>query len=166
MKAREIVFKVLKVVVALTVIMVIVMAVIKFSAKVYDFGFRIFGEEAMTPPPGYTTSVAITEGKSVMEIGEILEEKKLIRDAKLFYFQELVSDYHGMLKPGVYELSTAMTPEEMMEIMAGSNEDDGEVTGNSESASENSISDNMAEDIDAGDMGDTGVTEEAPVTEE
>ena len=61
---------------------------------------------------------------------------------------------------------TAMTPEEMMEIMAGSNEDDGEVSGNSESASENSISDNMAGDIDAGDMGDTGVTEEAPVTEE
>ena len=61
MKAREIVFKVLKVVVALTVIMVIVMAVIKFSAKVYDFGFRIFGEEAMTPAPGYTTSVSVTK---------------------------------------------------------------------------------------------------------
>ncbi len=165
MKAREIVFKVLKVVVALTVIMVIVMAVIKFSAKVYDFGFRIFGEEAMTPAPGYTTSVAITEGKSVMEIGEILEEKKLIRDAKLFYFQELVSDYHGMLKPGVYELSTAMTPEEMMEIMAGSG-DDGEVSGNSESASENSISDNMAVDTETGEMADPGLTEETVVTEE
>ena len=165
MKAREIVFKVLKVVVALTVIMVIVMAVIKFSAKVYDFGFRIFGEEAMTPPPGYTTSVAITEGKSVMEIGEILEEKKLIRDAKLFYFQELVSDYHGMLKPGVYELSTAMTPEEMMEIMAGSG-DDGEVSGNSESASENSVSDNMAVDTETGEMADPGLTEETVVTEE
>ena len=165
MKAREIVFKVLKVVVALTVIMVIVMAVIKFSAKVYDFGFRIFGEEAMTPAPGYTTSVAITEGKSVMEIGEILEEKKLIRDAKLFYFQELVSDYHGMLKPGVYELSTAMTPEEMMEIMAGSG-DDGEVSGNSESASENSVSDNMAVDTETGEMSDPGLTEETVVTEE
>ena len=165
MKAREIVFKVLKVVVALTVIMVIVMAVIKFSAKVYDFGFRIFGEEAMTPAPGYTTSVAITEGKSVMEIGEILEEKKLIRDAKLFYFQELVSDYHGMLKPGVYELSTAMTPEEMMEIMAGSG-DDGDVSGNSESASENSISDNMAVDTETGEMADPGLTEETVVTEE
>ncbi|MCR5634870.1 MAG: endolytic transglycosylase MltG [Lachnospiraceae bacterium] len=165
MKAREIVFKVLKVVVALTVIMVIVMAVIKFSAKVYDFGFRIFGEEAMTPAPGYTTSVAITEGKSVMEIGEILEEKKLIRDAKLFYFQELVSDYHGMLKPGVYELSTAMTPEEMMEIMAGSG-DDGEVSGNSESTSENSISDNMAAYTETGEMADPGLTEETVVTEE
>ena len=165
MKAREIVFKVLKVVVALTVIMVIVMAVIKFSAKVYDFGFRIFGEEAMTPAPGYTTSVAITEGKSVMEIGEILEEKKLIRDAKLFYFQELVSDYHGMLKPGVYELSTAMTPEEMMEIMAGSG-DESEVSGTSESSSENSISDNMAADTETGEMAAPGLTEETVVTEE
>ena len=140
MKAREIVFKVLKVVVALTVIMVIVMAVIKFSAKVYDFGFRIFGEEAMTPAPGYTTSVAITEGKSVMEIGEILEEKKLIRDAKLFYLQELFSNYHGKLQPGIYELSNSMTPEEMMAVMAANAPDEIEgeeevtVSGNSESS--------------------------------
>ena len=144
MKAREIVFKVIKVVIALTILMIVVMAVVNFSSKVYDFGYRIFGEEAMTPAPGYTTTVAITEGKSVLEIGEILEEKKLIRSAKLFYFQELVSDYHGMLQPGVYELSTAMTPEEMMAIMAASAEEDGEITGNSESSSlsENAVSEN------------------------
>ena len=153
MKAREIVFKVIKIVIALTILMVVVMAVVNFSSKVYDFGYRIFGEEAMTPAPGYTTSVAITEGKSVMEIGEILEEKKLIRSAKLFYFQELVSDYHGMLQPGVYELSTAMTPEEMMAIMAASAVEDGEVTGNSEtSVSDNAVSEN---DIPYDDVTDT-----------
>ena len=65
-------------------------------------------------------SVAIVEGKSVMEIGQILEEKGLIRSAYLFYLQEMVSSYHGKLQPGVYELSTAMTPEEMIEIMAAS----------------------------------------------
>ena len=67
-------------------------------------------------------SVAIVEGKSVREIGEILEEKGLIRSASLFYLQEMVSSYHGKLQPGIYELSTSMTPEEMMAIMAASSE--------------------------------------------
>ena len=165
MKAREIVFKVIKIVIALTILMVVVMAVVNFSSKVYDFGYRIFGEEAMTPAPGYTTSVAITEGKSVMEIGEILEEKKLIRSAKLFYFQELVSDYHGMLQPGVYELSTAMTPEEMMAIMAASAVEDGEITGNSEtSISDNAVSENDIPFDDATDTTPEDTTE--PVAEQ
>ena len=56
--------------------------------------------------------------------GDILEEKGLIRDAKLFYFQEMFSEYKGELKPGVYELSTGMTPYEMMEIMSASDEEE------------------------------------------
>ena len=32
--------------------------------------------------------------------------------------QEQFSDYHGMEAPGTYELSTSMTPEEMLQIMA------------------------------------------------
>jgi len=143
MKAREVVFKILKAFMTIAIVMVIAMFVVNLSAKAYDFGFRIFSEEPMTPAPGYTTSVAIVEGKSVMEIGQILEEKGLIRSAFLFYFQEFVSDYHGMLQPGVYQLSTAMTPEEMMAIMAAiPDEDDGEISGNSES----SISDNAIDD--------------------
>ena len=55
---------------------------------------------------------------------DILEEKGLIRDAKLFYFQEMFSEYKGELKPGVYELSTGMTPYEMMEIMSASDEEE------------------------------------------
>ena len=94
------------------------MTLIKLSGEAYDFGRRIFSEEPMTPAPGYSTSVAIVEGKSSKEIGKILEEKGLIRSGTLFYFQEMVSDYHGKLLPGVYQLSTSMTPEEMMAIMA------------------------------------------------
>ena len=46
---------------------------------------------------GRTISVSIVEGRTVKEIGEILEEKGLIRDAKLFYFQEMFSEYKGEL---------------------------------------------------------------------
>ena len=120
MNSKKIVFTIFKTCIMFVLILLIGMFVYKLSAKAYDFGYRIFAEEPMSPAPGYTMSVAIVEGKSVMEIGQILEEKGLIRSAYLFYLQEMVSSYHGKLQPGVYELSTAMTPEEMIEIMAAS----------------------------------------------
>lgn len=120
MNTKKIVFTIFKTCIMFVLILLIGMFVYKLSAKAYDFGYRIFAEEPMSPAPGYTMSVAIVEGKSVMEIGQILEEKGLIRSAYLFYLQEMVSSYHGKLQPGVYELSTAMTPEEMIEIMAAS----------------------------------------------
>ena len=106
--------------------LVVVILVYNLGLKAYDFGYRIFSEEPIELGTGRVVSVSIVEGKSVSEIGEILEEKGLIRDAKLFYFQEMFSEYKGELQPGVYELSTGMTPYEMMEIMSASEEDDEE----------------------------------------
>ena len=102
----------------IVVMAAVMMLVYKAALDAYDYGYRIFDETAMTPEPGITKSVAIVEGKSVKEIGHILEDKGLIRSATLFYLQELFSSYHKKLQPGVYELSTAMTPEEIMAVMA------------------------------------------------
>ena len=44
----------------------------------------------------------------------------LITDQNLFKLQERFSEYHEKEKPGKYELSTSMTPEEMLTIMSGS----------------------------------------------
>ena len=118
MKTRDLVFRIFKACIAIAIAMVICMFVYRTAAKAYNFGFRIFSEEPMTAAPGYTMSVAIVEGKSAMEIGQILEDKGLIESAYLFYIQEKLSDYHDKLQPGIYELSTAMTAEEMMAIMA------------------------------------------------
>lgn len=118
MKTSRVVLSIFKTCIALAIAMVVIMMLLRFSTKAYEFGYRIFYEEPMSQPPGYTMSVAIVEGKSVMEIGEILEDKGLIRDKLLFYLQEFVSDYHGLIQPGVYELSTAMTPDEMLAIMS------------------------------------------------
>lgn len=118
MDAKRIVISIFKTIVSIALIVVIGMFVYKLCLQAYDFGYRIFAEEPMSPEPGLTMSVAIVEGKSVMQVGEILEEKGLIRNHYLFYFQEFFSNYHGELKPGVFELSTAMTPDKMIEIMA------------------------------------------------
>lgn len=88
------------------------------AMKTYEFGYAIFADEPKSLGNGKTASVTILADSGVMEIGKILEEKNLIEDAKLFYFQEYFSMYHKGIQPGVYELDSAMTPDAMLKIMA------------------------------------------------
>lgn len=88
------------------------------ASKAYDFGYRVFADEPMTALGGKTITVGITEDMTVEQIAQMLEEKGLIEDAKLFRVQELLSAKHGKLKPGIYDLATTMTAAEMMEIMS------------------------------------------------
>ena len=70
---------------------------------------------------GRDVTVVIKEGDSVYQIGKTLKKKGLIDDAKIFVAQEMLSSYKGKLQPGTYILSTSMTPDEMMEILAREN---------------------------------------------
>ncbi len=121
---KKVIWGVVKGIFKIAIALAVVILIYNLGLKAYDFGYRIFAEEPVELGTGRMVSVSIVEGKSVSEIGEILEEKGLIRDAKLFYFQEMFSEYKGELKPGVYELSTGMTPYEMMEIMSASDEEE------------------------------------------
>ena len=121
---KKMIWGVVKGIFKIAVTLAVVILIYNLGLKAYDFGYRIFAEEPVELGTGRMVSVSIVEGKSVSEIGDILEEKGLIRDAKLFYFQEMFSEYKGELKPGVYELSTGMTPYEMMEIMSASDEEE------------------------------------------
>lgn len=140
MSPRKVAWAIIKTIVAVVIAAVIMMLIYRFALEAYDFGYRIFAEEPVSPEPGLTMSVAIVEGKSAMDIGKILKEKGLIRDAYLFYLQEFFSSYHKELQPGIYELNTAMTPEQMMAVMATgtgtTEEEEDEPTGNSEASTE------------------------------
>ena len=154
MDTKRIVISIFKTIISICFIIVICIMVYRFGVKGYDFGYRIFAEEPVAPEPGYTMSVAILEGKSVMEIGTILEEKGLIRDHNLFYFQELFSNYHGKIQPGVYELNTSMTTDEMIAIMASEAEEDSDITedetenGDDLTVSENGIDMNNSDGLE------------------
>lgn len=97
----------------------VIVVVFRLAVQAYDFGFRIFAEPPVSEGNGRTVSVVVLEGNDAMDIGKTLEEKGLIRDAKLFYVQERLSNYHNLIQPGVYELNTAMTIEEMINTMGG-----------------------------------------------
>lgn len=88
------------------------------AAVCYDYGYRIFTEPAMSVGEGRAVSVTITKDMSPWEIGELMLNKGLTRDSKLFALQYLFSEYREDVKPGTYEVSTAMTAEEIMAVMA------------------------------------------------
>ena len=109
------------------VVVVLVIVIYRTAIAAYDFGFRIYAEPAISQEPGRIISVAVTDEMEAMEIGELLENKGLIRDAKLFYVQEAVSEYKDKIQPGIYDLSTAMTAEEMLSTMGSKAESETEL---------------------------------------
>lgn len=131
MSAKQLIGSVLDTILKIVVIVVVVMLTYKYATQAYDFGYRLFAEPPMSGEENARAiSIAVTEEATTMDIAKVLEEKGLIDNAKLFYVQELLSKYHGEMKSGIYELSSTMTAEEMMEIMAAQ---PSEEAGNTES---------------------------------
>ena len=129
MKARqieEILLSIVSAVIKILVALWIVNFIYTKTLEAYDFGYRVFTEEAVSPQPGRDVTVAITEGKTDKAIAELLLEKGLVRDANLAYVQILLSDYRELLEPGVYTLNTSQTLEEMMAVMAATGEEEEE----------------------------------------
>jgi len=152
-----------------TVFRVVVAAYVVFfiynvAIDSYNFGYRVFADVAMEVSPGKDIGVSIVEGKSVLEVGEILEEEGLIKDANIFFVQEFLSEHHGNLQPGVYVLNTSMSTEEILAVMAGSGEEE-------EDDSEESTEDDLAgesgeKEVKAVDNSElVGDFEEAPTEE-
>lgn len=115
MDVKQIIRGIAALVIKVAVMVLVVFFIYRLALSAYTFGYRIFAEEPMTRGEGVTVSVAVTEEDDVRSLGQKLYDKGLIRSARLFYFQELFSNYHGIEQPGVYELNTSMTVEEMLE---------------------------------------------------
>lgn len=167
MDAKKIVKSIIQTVITIAVLMVLVKLIYSGMNQAYDYGYRIFADEPITPPPGEDKYVGIVEGNSVLEIGEKLEENNLIRSARLFYFQEMLSPYHGKLQSGAYVLNTEMTPYEIMAVMASGYTEEEDVEMESGSSTESSEEDGEytgSEELGE-DSGDTGVVEDAPSEE-
>ena len=109
----------------IVLIAVVVMVIYRFSVSAYHYGIRIFGEPPMSEEPGVEVSVEITDGMDFSGIAEQFYQKGLVRDKNLFLLQEYLSNYSedGFVE-GTYTVTTAMTPEEMMDVIGGLTEED------------------------------------------
>ncbi|MCH5257237.1 MAG: endolytic transglycosylase MltG [Lachnospiraceae bacterium] len=123
MDIKQLVVSIFETVIKIVVAVFLIMFIYDAAVKAYDYGYRVFAEEPMTVGEGRTISIFVRESDSVKDIGNTLQEKGLIRDSRLFIVQELLSEYHGEIVPGIYDLNTSMSTEEMLEIMATKPED-------------------------------------------
>ncbi|NLL76650.1 MAG: aminodeoxychorismate lyase [Clostridiales bacterium] len=159
MNTKHLIGTVFDTVLKIVIIIVVVMFTYKYATEAYNFGYRIFSEKPVAEEGNAKViSIAITGEASTKDIGEVLEEKGLINDANLFYVQELLSEYHGKLKPGIYELSSDMTTKEMMAIMA-TQDAEGEADEESQGAE-----DGLNTSEEAGTEEDSGEAEDAQDT--
>lgn len=118
MKLKYIIGAMAEIIIKMVVLVLIITYVIRGATAAYDYGFRVFAEEPMEVGEGRVISVSIGNSDSAREVGEMLQDKGLIRDANLFRIQELLSEHHGKIQPGIYDLSTSMTAQDMLEVIA------------------------------------------------
>ena len=104
----------------------LIMYIFRTATLAYDYGYRVFTEPPLSFGEGRIISVYIEDGSSALEVGEMLQDKGLIRDGRLFMVQELLSEHHGKIQPGIYDLNTTMTAQEMLEVIAQEPETDEE----------------------------------------
>lgn len=126
MKAGYLIASAVEMIVKVVILAAVVLFVFRGATQAYQFGYKVFADEPMSISGGRTITIGISEEMSINDIARMLEEKGLIEDAKLFIVQELLSAYHGEIVPGIYDLSTAMTAQEMLAIMAAPAEEEDE----------------------------------------
>lgn len=125
MKARKIVFRIIRVSISVLVVVLILMFFVALGKKAYAFGYRVFTETSVDEEPGKDVVVLVRSDMSKRDVGQLLEEKGLVSDQWLFLVQYALTDF-DTIAPGTYTLNTAMTVHEMAEIMSGEDEEDTE----------------------------------------
>jgi len=119
MKNSKVALNVLSGALSVLILILILFAIVKVGTVAYDLGYRVFTEPALEREPGRDVIIQLKRGMSEMELGSLLEEKRLIDNGIVFALQLRLSAYSDKLKPGQYTLNTSQTAKEMMQIMTG-----------------------------------------------
>ena len=104
--------------VRMAAILLVVILITRAASYCYDFGYRIFNEPPMNSGTGRVVTISVEEDMSAKELGKQMEAKGLTRDWKLLMLQYYCSEFRDLIQPGVYQLNTNMTAEEMFEYIA------------------------------------------------
>ena len=106
-------------IVRILVYVLISLIIVYLGKTAYGLGYEVFNQKPLESfENAQSISITITDNMSVMEIGELLQEKGLVEKPIVFWMQEKVSDYRGKIQAGTYTLTAAMPVDEMLAIMA------------------------------------------------
>ena len=119
MRNSKVVWNILNVALSILLAVLLAFVLLKAGEVAYDLGYRVFTEPALEETPGQDMSVVLTEGMSALELGSLLEEKRLVDSGLLFAIQLELSEYHDKIKAGKYTLNTSKNAQELMQILAG-----------------------------------------------
>ena len=136
MNARKFFLGLLDAAVKVVFVIFVAMLISKYAKLAYSYGYQIFNQSAVSSGTGRTVSFTVKSGDDVDTIADNLAGLGLITDKRLFKLQERFSEYHEKEKPGTYELSTAMKPEEMLMVMSGGQEASKEGAGEQDTGDE------------------------------
>ncbi len=117
MKTRKILFRIIRIGIAVLATILILMLFLSIGKKAYEFGYRIFTETAVDKEPGKDVVVLVRSDMSKKDVAEMLEQKGLVNDASLFLIQYRLTDYDE-IAPGTYTLNTSMTVHDMAAAMS------------------------------------------------
>lgn len=107
--------------ISLNILVIVLGIYIVFIAgtKAYDFGNKIFNEQAVDAPDNArTVEVTIKKDISAKELAKLLYDKGLVEDETITFLQIQFSDSKNKFVAGTYELNTAMKPSDMLKVMA------------------------------------------------
>jgi UPF0755 protein len=134
MDVNKVLMAILKVIFSIMIILVIIVLTVHLCQTGYDYGYRFFTETPVAEAPGEDVLVQVKDDTTSMGLAKMLEQKGLIRDAKLFYMRLELSAYRNSIQPGIYTLNTSMTPKEMMMVMSAEELETTEATEETEAA--------------------------------
>ena len=124
MEAKKLAGTILSVSCKTLIFVMIALLMILMVQNLYDFGQRIFREEAKTNTENAVlVTVAIPEDASTLDVANIMVDYGIVEDSKLFFVQLMLSDYKDKIVPGVYTLSTDMKPSEIMKSISPETEE-------------------------------------------
>ncbi|MCI9531777.1 MAG: endolytic transglycosylase MltG [Lachnospiraceae bacterium] len=126
MKDSKIALNILSSSLNVLVMVLILFVLLKAGEVAYGLGYRIFTEPAMEASPGRDVAVRVEKDMSGIELGSMLEEKRLVDNGFLFAIQFGLSAYADKVKAGTYTLNTSQTAGEIIRLLAGEGAEDTE----------------------------------------
>ena len=128
MSIKQVFIALLNMIFRLAISCIVVVLVYRAAMYSYHFGYMVFADATMEVSPGRDVSITVETDDGILDIGETLERRGLIQDAKIFLVQAILLEYKDQIVPGEYTLNTSMTSEEMLEMMAQAEDESEEET--------------------------------------